>query len=162
MRFVYVLNKRYKVFEDGTIVSCCRKKEKVLKPQLKSNGYLEVALFDGNKYIYRTIHRLVAICFIHRPNKHLVVNHKDYNKLNNKVNNLEWVTQKDNIIHKINTIYKCEHKDGEIVHTRNLKEFAQERGLSQGCLNEVYLGKNGRKQHKGWRVITSDSIFQLT
>lgn len=43
MRFVYVLNKRYKVFEDGTIVSCCRKKEKVLKPQLKSNGYLEVA-----------------------------------------------------------------------------------------------------------------------
>ena len=66
-------------------------------------GYLYVRLsIDGNSK-HRTIHRLVAETFL--PNKQNLpqINHKDGNKKNNKVSNLEWCTQKHNMQHAIKT-----------------------------------------------------------
>lgn len=72
---------------------------RILKGSLYSNGYLVVKLrFDG--LLKRVaIHRLVAETFIHNPNGLLIINHKDENKLNNRVDNLEWCT------HQYNTTY---------------------------------------------------------
>lgn len=68
-------------------------KEKILLPQTNSNGYYHISLCkDGVRKTYR-IHRLVAIHFISNPNNYNVVNHKDENKKNNNVENLEWCTQ---------------------------------------------------------------------
>ena len=71
--------------------------EKILKPCLRKNGYYSIVLQKNNKSKYYTIHRLVAKEFIPNPNNLPQVNHKDENKTNNNVNNLEWCTSKYNI-----------------------------------------------------------------
>jgi len=73
-------------------------KEKILKNNLGSTGYLAVVLCkNGIKKPIR-VHQLVAIAFHnHKLNGYkLVINHKDFNKLNNNENNLEIVTQREN------------------------------------------------------------------
>lgn len=62
-------------------------------------AYYVVALWkDGKKKHFR-IHRLVALHFVENPNNYSMVNHKDENKLNNKVENLEWCSPKQNCRH---------------------------------------------------------------
>lgn len=65
----------------------------ILKPTIASNGYETVTLYrssnDRRKFL---VHRLVSIAFIPNPNHLEYINHKDENKLNNNVGNLEWCT----------------------------------------------------------------------
>lgn len=90
----------YYISENGEVISKARKQTKTLKPGVKKNGYLQVSLVkeDGG-ILYISIHRLVAICFIPNSNANSVVNHKDGNKKNNSLTNLEWATQKENVKH---------------------------------------------------------------
>lgn len=71
------------------------KKEKELKPIKINNGYLMVYI-NGKR---KLVHRIVAKAFILNPFNRPQVNHKDGNKINNNVSNLEWVTAKENTIH---------------------------------------------------------------
>jgi len=82
------------------------KKEKILKNKITSNGYCQVALYYNKKYNYFYVHRLVAKYFIGSiENKE--VNHKDANKKNNNIENLELVSKKENTKHaKNNKLYK--------------------------------------------------------
>ena len=68
----------------------------ILKPEIR-RGYYSVQLFNGKTYKHFSIHRLVALAFIDNSNKYTYVNHKDENKLNNCINNLEWCTASYNI-----------------------------------------------------------------
>ena len=72
------------------------KQEKIYKKFSNSNGYLFVGLRKDKKRKFKYIHRLVAEAFIPNPNNLLQINHKDENKQNNCVNNLEWCTNKYN------------------------------------------------------------------
>jgi hypothetical protein len=95
----------YGVTTDGLVYSFKRKK--YLKPADNGKGYLFVQL--RGKTIY--VHRMVAITYLGDPSG-MQVNHKDKNKKNNSVSNLEWVTGSDNLYHyygktpqeKINTL----------------------------------------------------------
>lgn len=91
---------RYGVSRDGTIIND-RKKIKV--PQPTDNGYLKVDLYDSGKKSSKRIHRLVAEAYIPNPYNKPDVNHKDGNKHNNSVSNLEWVTKSENMIHAYQT-----------------------------------------------------------
>lgn len=71
-------------------------KDKNLKPKVDGKGYVHVILFNQNKRKTIRIHRLVAEMFIPNPNNYPQVNHKDEDKQNNKVDNLEWCTNKYN------------------------------------------------------------------
>ena len=74
-----------------------KRKCKILKLALNRYGYAYLTLSkNGNKKAY-TVHRLVAESFIPNPNKLPFVNHKDENKSNNRVKNLEWCTHEYNI-----------------------------------------------------------------
>lgn len=68
----------------------------ILNPEIR-RGYYAVQLYKNSKAKHFQIHRLVAIHFIKNPNNLKYVNHKDENKLNNNVNNLEWCTASYNI-----------------------------------------------------------------
>src|SRR5574344_2059657 len=61
-----------------------------------NNGYLSYHLKWNNKTYPKRIHRLVAEAFIPNPNNKPFVHHKDHNKFNNDVSNLEWATEKEN------------------------------------------------------------------
>lgn len=77
---------------------CHRKlKETILKPIKTNRGYLRVKLCKENKVSKVRVHRLVAEAFIKKPE--LEVNHIDGNKENNSVENLEWVTPRENKKH---------------------------------------------------------------
>ena len=65
----------------------------------KKTGYKTVSLWKNNKGSSKTIHRLVALTYLTNPNNLPEVNHIDGNKLNNHVDNLEWVTRSENMIH---------------------------------------------------------------
>ena len=71
-------------------------KERILKPSINVSGYKTVALSKNDKRKIIPIHRLVAQAFISNPKNLPCVNHKDENKLNNYVDNLEWCTVKYN------------------------------------------------------------------
>ena len=77
---------------------------KVLKQHERSHGYLSVCLYGrgGNKRNFRqvSIHRLVAEAFVENPRGCTEVNHIDENKQNNRAENLEWVTHKENSNHQ--------------------------------------------------------------
>ena len=74
------------------------KKVKILKQYIR-NKYLSVRLCKNGKGKHLKVNRLVAESFIKKPE--LEVNHIDGNKYNNKVENLEWCTKKENIQHAI-------------------------------------------------------------
>ncbi len=73
----------------------------VIIPNLKRNGYLQVGLRKHRTRKWVGVHRLVAIHFIENPNNKPQVNHIDGNKQNNTVENLEWVTAKENQNHAV-------------------------------------------------------------
>jgi len=72
-------------------------KPKILKSGLSKNGYLSVALTKNKKMKTYFVHKLVANMFIENKNNYKCVNHKDGNKLNNNVDNLEWCSYNHNL-----------------------------------------------------------------
>ena len=84
---------KYWVSNNGKI----KNKNKRLKLSKNKQGYLMVHLCKNNKCKWFRVHRLVAEAFIPNPNNYSEVNHKDENKENNHLNNLEWCNRKYNM-----------------------------------------------------------------
>ena len=79
---------------------------KTMKPaKLHDNGkgYMQIHTSRDGKQYMRYIHRLVAECYLDNPNGLREVNHKDGNKRNNSVENLEWCTSRENHLHAYRT-----------------------------------------------------------
>lgn len=74
-------------------------KERVLKQYINKYGYCNVFLQKDGIREQKLVHRLVAITFIENLNNYKEINHKDFNKKNNNVSNLEWCTRIENITH---------------------------------------------------------------
>lgn len=79
------------------------KEEHVIKPFIKRNGYLHIAVLANGKASQYPLHTLLARTFLPNPHNKKCVNHKDGNKLNNRIDNLEWATYAENNNHSIQT-----------------------------------------------------------
>lgn len=88
----------YSILSNGIVINTITGKVKSVQTNYK-NGYKSVILYKNNitKRLY--IHRLVALAYLQKPDDKNFVNHKDLNKSNNDVSNLEWVTSSENNIH---------------------------------------------------------------
>ena len=132
----------YTIYDDGRIYSKCTKR--FLKPHLNKNGYLTVEL-DSKEY---KVHRLLATAFIPNPNNYKVVHHKDENKLNNALDNLEWTTHKLNVQYSLGCRVKC-LETGKIYLSQ--QECAADMGLRSCHICRVLAGK--LKSHGGYHFV---------
>ena len=94
---------RYIIYSDGRVFG--NKYKRFLKPRINNSGYGFVSFSINGKVIEKTVHRIIAQHFIPNPNNFPEVNHKDRNKLNNNIDNLEWCTDRQNQNHRYNSQY---------------------------------------------------------
>lgn len=128
-------------------------KERILRPGL-GHGYQNITLYKNGKKKTYDIHRLVAQAFIRNPYNLTYVNHKDENKMNNNVNNLEWCTQKYNINYSIAKSVLC--VETGIVY-KSLTEASEKNKIDLGLLSRV-CGKRNSAGGYHWKYINNKII----
>lgn len=105
----------------------------ILKPYVNTGGYLKVNLCDKGKMEHKYVHRMVAEAFLSNPENCKVVNHKNANPVDNRVENLEWCSQSYNIQYSRNLgnqndipVKAFSLITGETKVFKNLKEAGEE------------------------------------
>ena len=140
------LSRNIKPTAPGQTYKTC--KEKILKTCIGSHGYYHVSL-EGRKHC---IHKLVAAAFIENPNKYNCINHKDGNKLNNTIENLEWCNHKINnnrafnkrLIKSSIRIKASFYLDGTIMIFRSKAKAREYLNMSEKLLNKgLKIGEIG-------------------
>ena len=88
----------------GNVKSLKYNKERILKIKSDSAGYKFVSLSKNGIVKHILVHRIVALEFLENPLNKKEVNHKDFKRFNNHIENLEWVTSMENTDHRLNRI----------------------------------------------------------
>lgn len=109
----------YEISTLGRVKSFKAKTEKILIPTKDRYGYFSVRLCKNGIIKRFKVHRLVACVFIKNPNNYTDVNHKDGNKANNTLENLEWVTRSQNLKHAFDLGLKVGTGGGGISNGEN-------------------------------------------
>ena len=140
-------------------------KEGILKAVKDKDGYLRVQLWkDGKRKMY-AVHRLVAQAFLPNPNNLPIINHKDENKQNNKVENLEWCSISYNntyndrdkkVAEKLSKpVIAIDKITGLILEFPSTQEAARHLRISQSHIWECCKGK--RKSCGGFYWMYADA-----
>ena len=162
-RCKYELKFNYYVTDDGRVWS--ERTQKYLSPQYDKNGYVKVQMRSTDNKSHRySVHRLVLENF--KPvqgMEKLQVNHKDDNKLNNNLSNLEWTTCEENITHAIqNNLRATINGASKLTPEQVIEIFRRawngETNIKLGKEFNVHPDQIGRiKNKKSWKNIL-DSI----
>lgn len=142
----------YTVREDGYIHSLKRFacKGGPVRQWVSKLGYPVVYLCRGNKAKTVKVHRIVAMAFIPNPSNKPQVNHKDGDKLNYSIPNLEWVTAKENIRHAHENGLTFHKRGHEAVHSKltekqrnDIVEMYAVKNVSQVDISKKYKVTQG-------------------
>lgn len=135
-------------------------KEHILMAGRDKDGYLQVNLCKSGRMRAGKIHRLVAKAFIPNPENKPQVNHKDGNKNNNVVNNLEWNTKSENLIHSLYVLENTHGKKSKrivCVETNevfpSISEAARKTGAKQPHISQCLKGKRHQSGGYHWREL---------
>ena len=156
---------RYQVSNFGNVRTLNWKhsgKIRLMSPDHTPNGYLTMVFRlggAGSKQKHPLVHRLVAQAFIPNPENKPYVNHIDGNKLNNRIDNLEWVTRAENEKHKI---YTLGHPSGSMIPPKpvrcvetgktypSISEASRQTGASQTGISRVVRKDKWHKTAGGY------------
>lgn len=143
----------------GRIKSLKRTNPIIMKPGKHRDGYYQLSIRKDNKEQKLLIHRLIAITFLPNPGNKETVNHKDSNRCNNRVGNLEWCTKLENMQHaarnnrmsnrigEINPKTKLNIEEVDEIRKRldgnfTLREIAEEFKVTTGCIASIKSGRS--------------------
>lgn len=147
----------YQVSDLGRVRSKHSYGWKILIPTRCDNGYLKVCLVKNQKRYNRTIHRLVATAFIPNPENKPEVNHKNTNKKDNRVANLEWSTGSENQLHSAKYGYRSNSKPIQIIETgETFPTIGECARVING--NRVHIGECARKERDTHQDLHFDFI----
>ena len=127
---------------------------KLLKFNIRS-GYYNVNLNNHRKRKSFQVHRLVAFAFIPNFDNKPIINHIDENRLNNKVDNLEWCTQKENVLHSKYKMYKP--KKSKLPTSG--EKYIIKRNRYNKIFYEIYIYKNGKRTYLGRKNSLKEAIL---
>lgn len=141
-------------------------KGRVLKQLLNHHGYLTVHVSVNSKSVRLLVHRIVATCFIPNPNGYPEVNHKDNDRTNNAVNNLEWCTSQYNNDYKKNfgttsaevlgrSVIAINPETFEVLWFESQRKAARQLGTYHSSVSDVIKGRYS--QTYGWWFTNADS-----
>ncbi len=151
MRCERYLNTNYIIYEDGRIFN--EKLNRFVVQRLDKDGYLVCWMNINNKRICVKVHRIVAEVFIPNPLNKPQVNHKDLNKANPHISNLEWNEQDENITHSFNNTNR--HKkpvvrsDGIIFSS--IADAARSMNISKTLIQRCVSSKQNKAGGYEWR-----------
>ena len=162
----------YEVSDQGRVKSLGNnksRKEKILKPGKNNWGYLQVSLCKDGKSKKSTVHRLVAKAFISNPGNLETINHKDEDKTNNTVGNLEWMSMKDNINYgthnrrsaetRSKSVLMLDKSTGELLATfPSTCEAWRVTGIAQPDISDCCLGKRKSAGGYVWKYLTTTCL----
>ena len=141
----------YEVSDQGRVRSLKFGKERVLNPVRDDGGYLLVNIWKNGEKKMCKVHRLVSQAFIPNPDNLPEVNHKDEDKTNNKVSNLEWCDRKYNQNYGTRTKRQAEKlskpilqytKSGEFVKEwKSMNDVQRNLGYSKGNISSCCTGR---------------------
>lgn len=168
---------KYYITNNGDIYSANYRRTgniKKLTPYKCKNGYLYVILCDNKKRCHKTIHRLVAETFIVNKDKKSDVNHKNGKRTDNRVENLEWVTRRENIQHSFNVLGRrpimlgksgkdhnrskvvLQIKDGEVIaEFYGTREASRKTNIQQSDISSCCCNKKKNAGGYQWRYKTN-------
>ena len=134
-------------------------------------GYPQVTMtftIDGKTAsVSGKVHRLVAEAFVDNPDGKPEVNHKDGDKLNNAVDNLEWVTRSENCLHSYTELPRKPHSkklpvvgesDSTTVIFESMLAAQKDGGFSLAAIQRCVSGKNHTHKNMRWRLATQSEI----
>ena len=133
---------------------------RVLKQMMRKNGYMVVTFYESGKFHQMMVHRLVADAFIPNPNNLPLINHKDEDKTNNRVDNLEWCSAQYNNTYN-NIHYRSKEKrrkaviqmtldDEFVAEYESVSEAARQTGFRSSSISAACRGEKKTKQSYGF------------
>ena len=138
MKWIRDYEGKYAIDEQGIVYTFQGKcKSGILKPEVTTNGYFRVVLVDEEHETHKKLlHRLVAETFIENPENKPCINHKNGDKSDNRVVNLEWCTYQENNVHALCTGLRTGQKRGKEcivkgVHYSSFSEAERVLGISR-------------------------------
>jgi len=121
------------------------KEEHILKNMIRREGYYFVTVTKDSKQVQAYVHRFVAEAFLPNIFSKKCINHKDGNKLNNKVDNLEWATYRENNMHALNSGLRVNPSGAKNGYSKKITVD----GITYGCIRE-YGEKSGLTKHQAY------------
>lgn len=149
----------YSVTDGGRIVSHKHGKDRTLRPAPDHGGYLHVQLHDHGRHRIAYLHREVIKAFKGRPDGCLDINHLDGNKRNNHIENLEWVTRSENMLHAYRLGLMADKNGEQNGRAKVTSDQVQEirRMLKEGARQKDIGAKFGLHQSHISRIARNES-----
>jgi len=156
-KYIEEYDNKYAVSNYGRVKSFQGRTERILKSNKTHDGYEIIVMCKNNKPKSYRVNRLVAQCFLNNPNNYPQVDHIDNNRLNNHVENLQWMSARDNTTKSQGKPVNQFTKDGEFIATHlSISHAAKHINASKSNIHKVLISKYKTAYGFKWEYATTN------